>query len=1436
MKPLANDIWGGLISAEMQEQLKGVLVEKVVSKRSQSEILILLKSVIPLKGVTLNLLCEKLTNYFSEFKTISIKNNFDYDYINAEAILVIVEDLKKQGFPINGFLSGAKIDIKQTDINIEIAMGLNLLKNIKFSEKLSGAIHETTGVRPEITLASNSNLCVEKAQEVKQVVKPQPAPQAKDKKTTTAKKEYTIKGLVLDDTPAKVFHGKSFKPTNVISLKEVGYDSGKCMVWGDVFFSEVKGSYMKSYVISITDYTGSINLKVRCQREDNPAKWEKKWEKLQKGDTIIVKGNCYFEKYESDYVIDPDSIMIVGRQQRQDKALTGEKRVELHLHTKLSSMDALIDPATVVNTAHKWGHRAVAITDHAVVQAFPLAMEAVEKIQKTDPDFKLIYGVEAYFVDDMVACTYGDLHANLDSEFVVFDLETTGFSPKTEKMTEIGAVILKNGVIIEEFSTFVNPEKHIPEKITQITGINDSMVKGAPSQNEAIKAFLSFAGNRPLVAHNAHGFDMKFVKEAVSNAGVTCNNTYIDTVPIAQNIYKTLKNHKLDTLNKHLQLEGFNHHRATDDAKALAMIFVKLIEELNEKSIYTIQDINTKIGSSKTNLKRAYHMIILVQTQAGLKNLYKLISTSHIDYFYKTPRIPRSVLNKYREGLIIGSACEAGEVYKEIMSGASFAEVCEKAKYYDFLEVQPNGNNMFMVRSGAVKNEKELEKNVKTIVDIAKTLGKPCVATGDVHFLNPEDSIYRTVLMAGKGFKDADDQAPLHFKTTQEMLYDFAYLGEELAYELVVTNPNKIADMVDSGIRAIPKGSFKPNVENADETLRQDTINNAKARYGDPLPEVIEKRLERELESIIKHGFAGLYVIAQKLVLHSEKNGYLVGSRGSVGSSAVAHFSGISEVNSMQPHYLCPNCKWSEFFLNGEVADGFDLEEKNCPNCSTQLICDGHDIPFETFLGFDGDKEPDIDLNFSGEFQSESHRYTEEIFGKQFVFKAGTISGIQDKTAYGYVKKYLDERNIVVNKAEENRLVKGCVGVKRTTGQHPGGMIVVPDDKDIYDFCPIQHPADDKEKGVYTTHFEFKFLHDTLLKLDELGHDVPTMYKYLNQQTGVKMEDIPMNDPKVINLLISTESLGVTPQQIDSETGTFGIPELGTHFVRNMLVEAQPQTFSDLIQISGLSHGTDVWNGNAQDLIKDGICTISDVIGTRDSIMTYLLHKGLEPATAFKIMELTRKGIVAKNGFPDGVEQIMRDKGIPDWYINSCKKIKYMFPKAHAVAYLIAAMRLMWFKVYHPLAFYATYFTVRGADIDYEAAIGGYKVAQQRLKEVTKRIKEEKSKKDEDLLASLQIVCEILARGIKFAPIQIGVSKAREYVIDNGEIRLPYLALKGIGETAADSLEKTGERASSILSVEEFQRASGISSTAVDQLYNMGVLSHLPKSNQVSFF
>ena len=1428
MKPLVSQLWPQFtVDPGFAQGFAGVLVECVERKQASKQIIISLRSPRPLDGALCGRLCVSLEEDFAGY-LIRIRNYFPFDQISEESLRIMIDELKESGVPVNGFLTDAKFAMQGTVLTIQLHIGKGILESIDFPGKLADMIEERTGVKPSVRLTAGEVMDEQKWEE--HIQSKAPVVQFEAKKTAPPIK---IAGLDLTDKPVSVFHGKMYKPANLQPLGKLGNEAARVTVWGDVFFTEEKGNFRKSFTVSITDYTGSINLKVREKEGEDGSKWSG----LKNGTTLVVKGEYAYDRYSNDYVIYPYDVLIVERRQREDNA--PEKRVELHLHTKLSSMDGFCDPGEIVRTAHRMGHRAVAITDHGVVQGYPEAMLATDDIHKKDPDFKLIYGLEAYFVDDMIPVVYNGGSGDINGTFVVYDTETTGLDPRNEALTEIGAVLVENGKMTETFGTFVNPGKPIPAKIVQLTGITDAMVADAPSQEEALRQFAEFCGNRVLVAHNAHGFDMRFLHMGAKRYGFDFENAYIDTVPMAQALYPGLRNYKLDTINKHLEIQPFNHHRAIDDAMALGRIFCKMLEDLKERGIQRVEQVNTGLGGNREVLKKKYyHLIILVENQTGLKNLYKLISEAHTTYFFKKPRIPRSLLDKYREGLLLSSACEAGELYRAIEDGREFDELLNIARYYDFLEVQPLGNNEFMLREGMVDSIEQLKDYNRTVVKLGEALNKMVIATGDVHFQDPEDAIYRSVLQAGSGFKDADNQPPLFFRTTQDMLEQFDYLSPEKAYEIVVTNPNKIADMIDGNVRAIPKGTYPPSIEGAEEQLRTATWETAKKAYGDPLPEIVEKRLKRELDSICGHGFAVLYVIAVKLVAYSNQHGYQVGSRGSVGSSAVAHFSGISEVNSLPPHYLCPNpeCKHSEFITDGSVSDGFDLPDKVCPICGTQMLVDGHDIPFETFLGFNGDKEPDIDLNFSGEYQSHVHRYTEEIFGKEFVFKAGTVSGLQDKTAYGYVKKYLEERGRVVNHAEENRLTQGCTGVKRTTGQHPGGMVVVPSTYEINDFCPIQHPADDKEKGVYTTHFEFKYLHETLLKLDELGHDVPTMYKYLEDLTGIPMEDVPMNDPDVISLLISTKALGVTPEQIDSQTGTFGIPELGTPFVRQMLLEAQPKSFSDLTQISGLSHGTDVWNGNAQDLIKDNICTISDVIGCRDSIMTYLLHKGLEPKMAFNIMELTRKGKVAKNGFPEGAEDTMRACGVPEWYMDSCRKIKYMFPKAHAVAYLIAAIRLMWFKVYHPQAFYATFFTVRGDDIDYEAAVGGQAVAWQHLQQVNARLKEEKKAKDEDIQVSLQLVNEMLARGYEFLPIRLGKSRANRYQVEDGKVRLPFTALKGVGEAAAIALEEATINGQDYISIEELQQASGVSSAVMETLRVVGALGDLPETSQVSFF
>ncbi len=1157
---------------------------------------------------------------------------------------------------------------------------------------------------------------------------------------------------------------------------------------------------------------------------------------VKDGAVLALRGYCKREvrrdKTEGpDLLFYHNAIAKISKKTRKDNA--ENKRVELHVHTQMSSMDALIPPADLVKQAQKWGHPAVAITDHGNVQAYQDAMLAAEKIGQ-----KVIWGMEAYFVNNTAGAVYGDCPGRMKETAIVFDLETTGLSAQTCRITEIGAVRIRDGQVLDSFNTFVDPECPIPAEITELTGITDEMVAGAPSEREALTAFFDFVGKREdggevlLIAHNAD-FDTGFVRAAAKRCDMPFENPYLDTVALSRFLLPDLKKHKLDSLAEHYSLGDFNHHRACDDAAMLAAIYFCMLDELDAAGIRTYPQLVSEMAE-KTDPKklRTYHQVILVQNKVGLKNLYKLVSYSYLQYYHRFPRIPKTELEKHREGLIIGSACEAGELMRAIIDNRPEADIAEIVKFYDYLEIQPIVNNRFLIEEGKFPDEEALRDLNRRVVALGEQYGKPVVATCDAHFLNPEDDVYRKILQAGMKYKDFDKDSGLYLRTTEEMLEEFSYLGEEKAFEVVVTNTNKIADLIEPDIRPFPKGTFNPHMDGSDEDLTRICYETAKARYGDPLPEIVKDRLERELPSIIKNGFSVLYMIAQKLVAYSESQGYLVGSRGSVGSSVVASLAGISEVNPLPPHYWCPNCKYSDFETARElnVFSGFDLPDKDCPVCGRRLNYDGHDIPFETFLGFYGDKSPDIDLNFSGEVQGKVHKYTEELFGAENVFRAGTIGALADKTAYGFVMKYLEEKGISVNRAEANRLTAHCVGVKRTTGQHPGGIVVVPKELEIYDFCPVQHPADKSDSDIVTTHFTFEYLHDTLLKLDELGHDMPTKYKYLEKYSDTSVLDVPMNDRSIYELFLSTDPLGVSAEDIGCPLGTLGLPELGTRFVIKMLQECKPQTFSDLLQISGLSHGTDVWTGNAQTLIADGTCTISNVIGCRDDIMLALIRYGVEKSHAFKIMEMVRKG----KGLTPEYEAEMREVGVPDWYIGSCKKIKYMFPKAHAAAYDMSAIRLGWYKVHIPLAFYCAMFTVQPLGFDGELVMKGKRAVFDYIKDIEERSQKNlATPKENQSLPVLQLVNEAYARGIGFLPVDLEKSSDREYLPENGKIRLPFSALAGVGENAAANIVAAREK-EAFFSVEDLQTRAQLTKAVIDTLRQNRVLDGVNETDQMT--
>ncbi len=1222
--------------------------------------------------------------------------------------------------------------------------------------------------------------------------------------------------------PSDIF-GDNFEINEPTPLSDIESARGILVALGTVFevtTKDTRAGDKTNIMIGISDGASGAYLKRTLPKEETA--WLKS---LSSGTSVAVYGKLMYDKFDNEPFISLRGIKKIKREERMDNAK--ERRVELHLHTVMSQMDALIGTSELVNTAARWGHRAIAVTDHGNVQAFPEVMLALEK---SKADLKILYGIEAYYVNDTEKCVFGTKYPSFDDEMIVFDIETTGLNKNECKIIEIGAVKIKGGEILDTFDIFVDPECPVPEEITALTSITDEMLVGAPKEREALKLFLDFAGDRLLIAHNAN-FDTGFIRVAAERCGYEFSNTYLDTVGLSRYVNPELNKHKLDIVAKHYGLDDFHHHRASDDAEVLAKIFFVMLERLRSEGIGTFHEMVEAMSEKTDPLKlRPYHMIIFAKNKTGLKNLYKLVSASYLDYYRRNPRMPRSVIEEHREGLIIGSACEAGELFRAILDKRPDADLEEIASFYDYLEIQPIANNRFLIANGSASSDEELRDFNRKIYALGKKLGKPVCATCDAHFVNREDELYRRIIQSGMKFADADRELPIYLRTTDEMLEEFSYLGEEAAYEVVVENTNKIADMCEK-VRPIPEGKYDPDLPGAKEDLTDSCWKRAHEWYGDELPEIVEKRLAKELDSIIKNGFAALYMIAVKLVAYSESLGYQVGSRGSVGSSFVATMSGISEVNPLPPHYRCPKCRYSEFITDGSVGSGFDLDDKRCPVCGEWLYQDGHDIPFETFLGFKGDKSPDIDLNFSGDVQGRVHKYTEELFGHGQVFRAGTMGTLADKTAWGYINKYLEEKKIKISKAEVSHMVTRLVGIKKTTGQHPGGIIVVPKEYEIYDFTPVQHPADDPNSDIITTHFPFSFLHDTILKLDELGHDMPTKYKMLEKYTNTSVLDVKMNDKSVYELFASTRPLGITPEDIGGcKLGTFGIPEMGTKFIQQVLLDAQPKNFADLLQISGLTHGTDVWLGNAQDLIKAGICTISEVVGTRDGIMLYLIRKGLDDSTSFKIMEDVRKG----KGLKPEYEAEMRAHDVPDWYIGSCKKIKYMFPKAHAAAYVMSARRLCWYKIYYPMEFYAAFLSVAPGGFDAEIVSGGYTGVSRSIKEIEDKGIEATAKENETL-TTLQLVREALARGVEFLNVDIMKSDATAFLPEGGKIRMPFNSLSGLGDTAAEKIIEAREKYE-IYSIEDLRVRTGISKSVIEILRRNHVLDGLSETNQFSLF
>ncbi|WP_419726911.1 PolC-type DNA polymerase III [Terrisporobacter petrolearius] len=1417
-------------NSRLEKQLKEVQVSKVVYFKEEKIFYMYIVSKDIISHEILDELREELLGKLKYFKNIRLKIKFngfgrksDKDIVKSywHNILYI---LKKICPAIEGWKKQVEYMCLDNMLKIKIPKDIfyEKLKKNNIEDVIRNVLLEELGidyqVKVEKAVSDKTDIkkLIEKTdKEIEDLIKEMEFEVVDE---DNEEESYVIK----DEYDEHLIYGEDVNSL-VHPIKDLNQKSKTVAIIGEIFNIENKelrnGKILS--IMSITDNTSSINCKLFL----NDLNKDKVLDCVKEGSYVKIKGDVLYDTYQREITMTISGIRQEQKPKRKDTCEKG-KRVELHAHTQMSSMDALSPAKKLVKQAADWGHKAIAITDHGVVQAFPEAMDAGKA-----NNIKILYGVEGYLVEDNLPVIQKANDKDLSQTFIVFDLETTGFSNKNDKITEIGAVKVENFKIVDRFSQLINPKKDISYKVQELTGITNDLIKDKPTIEEILPKFVEFIGDSVLVAHNAD-FDMGFMQQKCREQNIEFKNTSVDTLTLARTLLPHMKRFRLNLIAKELGIPLLNHHRAVDDAEATAHIFIKFLEMIKKKGAEKLSDVNMILGDIDYTKLRTNHVTLIAKNQIGVKNLYKIVSDAHVNHFYRAPRILKSVLEEYKEGIIIGSACEAGEVFQAVKQNKSDEDLERIISLYDYIEVMPIDNNRFMIDKGEVKDEEELRDLNRRMIEVAKNFGKIPVATGDVHFIDKHEAIYRKVLKYSQGFKIDEEETYLHFRTTDEMLDEFKYLGEDLAYEVVVENTNKVADMIED-ILPIPNATFPPVIEGSDKELRE--MCNAKAEriYGCPLPDVVRKRLDRELNSIISNGYAVMYIIAQKLVTKSLADGYLVGSRGSVGSSLAATMSDITEVNPLPAHYICENsqCKYSYFYEIGEWGSGVDLPAKDCPKCGRPLKKDGHDIPFEVFLGFEGDKEPDIDLNFSGSYQPIIHKYTEELFGEGYVYRAGTIGTVAEKTAFGYAKKFVEENDLNSTSAEVLRLANGCTGVKRTSGQHPGGVMVIPDYKDVYDITPIQYPANDTSCGVITTHFDYHSISGRILKLDILGHDVPTIIRMIEDITGKIATEIPLDDKETMSLFTSTEALGVTPEEINCPIGCLAIPEFGTKFVRQMLLDTKPTTFAELVRISGLSHGTDVWLNNAQDLVVEGTVEFKEVISTRDDIMNYLIFKGLPPKMAFTIMESVRKGKGLK---PEFIEA-MKKNDVPDWYIGSCKKIKYMFPKAHAVAYVMMSFRLAYYKVHYPEAFYATYFTTKAEDFDADLIVKGLGSIRNKMDEIIS-LGNDATAKEKNMLTVLEVAYEMYARNIKILPVDIYKSDATEFkVMGEKQILPPMIALQGVGENAAIHIQQERENGE-FISKEDLRKRTKISKTVIETLTNHGSLDNMSDKNQLSLF